>query len=58
MKDHSFYKMCDSWIAEVRYTSRSVPIISVRIIAEDQDDEEVDMEIDWKTSIHKGVYLF
>jgi len=57
MNGHPFNEMCDSWIAEVRYISRSVPIISLRIIAEGDNDEEIEMDMDWKTSMHKGVFL-
>ena len=55
---HSFSKLCDSWIAEVRHTSRSVPIVTIRIIDEDQDDDdEVEMDKDWRISMEKGGLL-
>jgi len=56
VKDCSFSSMCDSWISEVRFVSRSLPIVSVRIIdkEEDSDYSDNEMEQHWKDSLKKG----
>ena len=51
----SFSSLCDSWISEVRFVSRSLPIVSVRIIGDEQgDDDEEEMEQHWRDSLKKG----
>ena len=51
----SFSSLCDSWISEVRFVSRSLPIVSVRITGDQQgDDDEEEMEQHWRDSLKKG----
>ena len=59
VKGSSFSSMCDSWISEVRYVSRSIPIVSVRIINENQECIYNDQEIEqhWKDALKKGTSI-
>ena len=56
VKGSSFSSMCDSWISEIRFVSRSIPIVSVRIINEDQEGVYNDQEIEqhWRDALKKG----
>lgn len=56
VKGSSFASMCDSWIKEVRFVSRTLPMVSVRIIGEQQecDYKDLEMEQHWRDSLKKG----
>ena len=60
LKGSSFSSMCDSWISEVRFVSRSVPIVSVRIISDEQDCDYSDQEMEqhWRDALKKGECMY
>ena len=53
----SFSSMCDSWISEIRFVSRSLPIVSVRVIGRQHRDDDEVMEQHWRDSLKKGSYI-
>jgi len=57
VKGSSFSSRCDTWISEVRFVSRTVPIVSVRIVNEEDKSLYSDQELEqhWRDALKKGI---